>query len=169
MIPPNELESFRTRLVGVQRQFRRNLAIELGHETLRSFANYLYTKVDLYETALSDDSTEALAKNYRNAVSGLISRAERLAGAVKELAELVEHYRKPERPGEAPGARSDLAAHADGLAGVIQSIADLTVLIDQVSKLRLRSSTGGRDRGPRDQRDRPYWRTPLGSVADYRR
>lgn len=166
MIPSSELDSFRRDLTDTLRLYRRNIAIDIGHTSLRRFADDLDTKRDIYEAALSDDSAKALSTTQREAVKRLNTRIEALAGLLRELASLVESYSKPTKPGELSGSKMDLTALREGLTEVKDSIENLTGTIDQVKRVLLRRSRGALNSGPRDGGNRSYRCEPSSRSAN---
>lgn len=169
MIPPNELDSFQSDLTGTLRRYRGKLAIDIGHNSLRRFADNLDTKRNIYEASLFDDSAKALSKTQRDAVMRLNLHIETLAGLLRELASLVEAYSKPTKPGELSGSRQDLTALREGLMEVKESIENLSGIIDQTKRVLLRRSRGTLNSGPGDGGNRSYRCEPIVAISEYRR
>jgi hypothetical protein len=169
VIPSNELDSFRRDLAGTLELYQGKIAVDIGHTSLRRFADALDTKRKLYITALSDDSGKALSKPQRDAVTRLISCVGALAGLLRELALLVESYSKPTRPGELSASRKDLTALREGFMEVIESIQKLTEIIDQTKRVLLRRPRGALNSDPRSGGNRSYRSEPIAAISEYRR
>jgi len=164
-----DLDNFRNDLIGTLREYGGQLAIDIGQNTLRTFADRLDTKLKEYEAALAADSATATDEAKRDAVSNMNSRIDKLARQVKVLAHLVESCVKPTRPGEQAAFRSDLNVQDEALAEVKQSMADLMETVEGVKKALGREAGGGVDSSPRGECNRPYRREPIATINDYRR
>lgn len=164
-----DLDSFRSDLIGTLREYRGQLAIEIGKNTLRTFADRLDTKLKEYEAALATDSATATDEAQRDAVSSMNSSIDELASQVKELARLVESCVEPTRPGEQAAFRSDLKVQREALSEVKQSMADLTEIIGGVKKALGREPGGGIDSSSRGEGNRPYRHEPIAAINNYRR
>jgi hypothetical protein len=169
VIPPNELDSFRGDLAGTLDFYQGKIAIDIGHTSLRKFADALDTKRRIYRAALSDDNAKAASKAQQNAATQLISHIGALAGLLRELALLVESYSKPKNPGELPASRNDLTALREQFAEVTTSIENLIESIDQVKRVLLRRSRGALNSDPKSGDNRSYRPEPIIAITDYRR
>jgi hypothetical protein len=169
IIPPAELDRFRNDLIGTLQEYRGQLAVDIGYNSLRSSADHLDTKLKMYEAALTGDSAKASPEAQSEAVISMNSSIEALAGQLRELALLVESCVKPTRPGEQSAFRSDLKEQREVLAEVKTSMAALTDTIEQVKRALAREPGGGVDSGPRGTGNRPYRCEPIVSVNEYRR
>jgi len=165
----NELDSFRSDLMDRLRMYQGQLALDIGHISLRRFADHLVTRLEIYEAALADDSANAFSEAQRDTIIGLNSRIAALTGLVRELALLVEWCVKPTRPGELSASRGDLTELREGLSEVKGFIESLAKNIEQAKRVMARQSGGGVDSGPRGEINRPYRRKPIVVINEYRR
>jgi hypothetical protein len=165
----NELDSFRSDLMDRLRMYQGQLALDIGHISLRRFADHLVTRLEISEAALADDSANTFSEAQRDTIIGLNSRIVALTGLVRELALLVEWCVKPTRAGELSASRGDLTELREGLSEVNGFIESLAKNIEQAKRVMARQSGGGVDSGPRGEVNRPYRRQPIVAVNEYRR
>lgn len=165
----NELDSFRSDLTDRLRLYQGQLALDIGHISLRRFADHLATQLEIYEAAPADDSANTFSEAQRDTIIGLNSRIEALTVLVRELALLVEWCVKPTRPGELSASRGDLTELREGLSEVKGSIESLAKTIEQAKRVLARQPGGRADSGSRGEINRPYRREPIVAINEYRR
>jgi hypothetical protein len=135
---------------------------------LQRFADELDTKREIYEAALSGDDAKALSSAKRDAITNFISSIEVLAALLRDLAQLVQSYSRPTRPGELSGSKDDLTALRVGLTEVKEAIGNLMDAIDQTKRALLRGARRALKSAPRVDGDRSYYSEPFLAVAEYR-
>jgi hypothetical protein len=165
----NEMASFRIYLMEKRQQYRSQLALDIGHASLRRFADHLDAQLDIYDAALADDSASIFSAAQRDALMDFNFHIEMLTGLVRELALLVQWHVKPTRPGELSAAGSDLNELHERLSGLTESIESLANTTERVKSALARQPGGGVDHGPQDERNRPYRRAPIVAINEYRR
>jgi len=169
VIPAAELENFRLDLAGTLELYQGTIAIEMSPTSYRGFADVLDTKRKLYNTALRGDSTRPQSQEKREAVAHLISQIGTLARLVRELAHLVESYRRPTKPGELAGSSDDLTALGERYTQVLELMENLIGTVDQTKRILRRRRRSGFNGEPRDEGNRPYRHEPIVAVREYRR
>jgi hypothetical protein len=168
VIPPDELDKFHSDLADTLRRYRRMTAQSIGCASLQRFSDELDTKREIYEVALSSDDAKALSSAKRDAVISLTSSIEVLAALLRDLAQLVQLYSQPTRPGELSGSKDDLTALREGLTEVKEAIGNLMEYIDQAKKALLRGARRALKSAPRGSGDRSYHCEPFLAVAEHR-
>jgi archaellum component FlaC len=156
MIPPDELESFRSDLIKTLRIFKRVDALDLGQEAFLDFAEILDDKREFYDDLLEKIGNRARQGNRRTVVRDLNESITRLSRDLKGLARVVKSYREPTGSGGATSQSDDLRTMQASLEGIESSIETLASKIVQVKKVLWPGRGGTGSSGPVSRGQRPY-------------
>lgn len=142
MISNDDLDSFCGDLAETLRLYKKSEAEDLGAKAFRDFATYLDNKRETYEAEISGDGAKQFLESTCDAISGLNSSMEILAGRLRRLARLTDRYKKMESSGDLSEMDKNLGVLENSLNVVKEKINDVIKTAKNISKALARSSGG---------------------------